>query len=127
MPAYPTREAWLGRAAALREQILASTGLWPMPGKTPLRPRVFGRMERPGYTVEKVHLQPWPGFYLGGNLFRPAKGPDVHDVGRPVVAPFSAPVLPRPPPVAPGLAAPLTGTTMRAPSLTDAASGRASS
>src|SRR5688500_12729108 len=32
---------------------------------------VFDRIERDGYTLEKVHLQPLPGFYLAGNLYRP--------------------------------------------------------
>src|SRR5689334_5199320 len=71
MPVFPNRQAWLDRAAFLRKQILSSAGLLPMPEKTPLRPQVFGRLERPGYTVEKVLLETRPGFYLGGNLYRP--------------------------------------------------------
>lgn len=71
MPVYPTREAWVARAAALREQILVATGLWPAPEKTPLQAEVVGRLERDGYTIDKVRLQTLPGFYLCGNLFRP--------------------------------------------------------
>ena len=40
--------------------------------------RIFGKIEREGYSVEKVYFQPLPGFYLGGNLYRPlgrGKGP----------------------------------------------------
>jgi dienelactone hydrolase len=36
-----------------------------------MEPRIFGRIERDGYSVEKVLLQTLPGFYLGGNLYRP--------------------------------------------------------
>ena len=42
-----------------------------MPVKTPLHAQIFGRIERAGYSVEKVFLEPLPGFYLAGNLYRP--------------------------------------------------------
>jgi dienelactone hydrolase len=68
---YRTREEWLERADYLRSQILASAGLLPMPPKSPLNPRVFGRTERDGYTVEKVYFESHPGFLVTGNLYRP--------------------------------------------------------
>jgi dienelactone hydrolase len=71
MPVFATREAWLERAAFLRKQILASAGLLPMPEKRPLNAQVFDKLERQGYSVEKVLLETLPGFYLGGNLYRP--------------------------------------------------------
>jgi dienelactone hydrolase len=71
MPVLSSREAWLERAAFHRKQILASAGLLPMPEKTPLNPQVFGKLERDGYTIEKVLLETRPGFYMGGNLYRP--------------------------------------------------------
>jgi hypothetical protein len=71
MPVYATLEEWERRAAHLRKQILSAAGLLPLPERTPLRPEVFGRMEREGYSIEKVLLETWPGFYLGGNLYRP--------------------------------------------------------
>ena len=43
---YSTREAWEQRAAFIRQHILVSSGLWPLPLKTPLKPRSFGRKER---------------------------------------------------------------------------------
>ncbi|HEX8201874.1 MAG TPA: CocE/NonD family hydrolase, partial [Isosphaeraceae bacterium] len=67
-----TPHAWSDRARAVREQLLVTLGLWPMPPKTPLHPEVFGKVERDGYTIEKVLLETLPGFYLGGNLYRPA-------------------------------------------------------
>jgi hypothetical protein len=74
MSVFRTREEWLERAAFLRKQILASAGLLPMPEKRPLNAQVFGKLERDGYTVEKVLLETLPGFYLGGNLYRPRGG-----------------------------------------------------
>ena len=71
MPVFATREAWQERAAFLRKQILASAGLLPMREKRPLNAQVFGKLERQGYSVEKVLLETLPGFYLGGNLYRP--------------------------------------------------------
>ncbi|MBX6311856.1 MAG: acetylxylan esterase, partial [Isosphaeraceae bacterium] len=66
-----TPQAWRDRARALREQVLVSLGLRPMFPKTDLRPRVYGRLERNGYTIEKVVLETFPGFVLCGNLYRP--------------------------------------------------------
>ena len=67
-----TAEAWRDRAAHLREQMLVTLGLWPMFPKTPLNPQVYGKLERDGYTIEKVVLETFPGFTLSGNLYRPA-------------------------------------------------------
>ncbi|MSU59165.1 MAG: hypothetical protein EXS35_13530 [Pedosphaera sp.] len=70
-PAVASRAAWEQRAQEIREQVLVSCGLWPMPEKTPLHPQVFGKIEREGYSIERVYFQPSPGFYLAGNLYRP--------------------------------------------------------
>lgn len=70
-PKITSRAQWEQRAREIREQILVSAGLWPMPEKTPLQAKVFGKIIRDGYSIEKVSLQPWPGFYLAGNLYRP--------------------------------------------------------
>ena len=42
-----------------------------MPEKPPVQAHIFGKVERDGYSVEKVYIQTLPGFYLGGNLYRP--------------------------------------------------------
>ena len=68
---YADRDSWLARARFLREQILVSAGLWPMPAKGPLDAHVFGRIERRDYSVEKVYFESHPGFYVTGNLYRP--------------------------------------------------------
>ncbi len=66
-----TASDWEKRAKVVREQLLVTMGLWPPPPKTPLNPRVFGKIERDGYTIEKVVLETLPGFLLSGNLYRP--------------------------------------------------------
>jgi dienelactone hydrolase len=66
-----TKEEWLTRAKYLRQQILVSTGLWPLPEKTPLNSQVFGKIERKEYSIEKVYFESYPGFYVTGNLYRP--------------------------------------------------------
>jgi dienelactone hydrolase len=65
------KDAWLRRAAEVRQHLLVTLGLWPLPPKTPLNPRVFGKIERETYTIEKVVLETFPGFTLSGNLYRP--------------------------------------------------------
>lgn len=71
MPHYATRAAWEEKAAQLRRRVLASSGLWPLPEKTPLNAKVFDKFEGDGFTVEKVHFEAWPGFLVTGNLWRP--------------------------------------------------------
>lgn len=70
-PKIESAAEWKERAAHIRQHILVSCGLWPLPEKTPLRARVFDRIEREEYSVEKVSIQTYPGFYLAGNLYRP--------------------------------------------------------
>ncbi|MBL9172719.1 MAG: acetylxylan esterase [Verrucomicrobiales bacterium] len=66
--------AWNQRAAEIRSQILVSAGLSPLPTRTPLEARIFGRVDGDGYTIERVQFQPSPGVYLAGNLYRPRTG-----------------------------------------------------
>jgi hypothetical protein len=70
-PAVTNSADWKERSRLIREQILVDSGLWPMPEKTPLHARVFGKIERDGYSVEKVCFESYPGFWVGGNLYRP--------------------------------------------------------
>jgi hypothetical protein len=78
LPAVSSLAAWEARKASLRNQILVASGLSPLPEKTPLNAQVFGKYEGRGYTVEKVLLETLPGFYLGGNLYRPIDGRATH-------------------------------------------------
>jgi len=71
-PSVTTLAEWEARRYELRTQILVSCGLYPLPAKTPLKPKIFGKVERDGYSIEKVYIQTYPGFYLAGNLYRPS-------------------------------------------------------
>jgi dienelactone hydrolase len=68
---YSDRAAWERRAKALREQVLVSQGLWPLPPRTPLNAVVHGHIDRDAYTIEKVFFASYPGHYVSGNLYRP--------------------------------------------------------
>ena len=70
-PAISSARQWDDRAREIRQQVLVSCGLWPMPEKTPLKPQIFGKVERDGYSIEKVYFETWPGLFLAGNLYRP--------------------------------------------------------
>ena len=70
LPEY-TADEWKQRAAFLRKQILFSAGLLPLPEKTPLNPLVGDVIEHADHTVVSVLLETYPGYYLGGNLYRP--------------------------------------------------------
>ena len=78
LPEFTSLQAWEQRKSFLRNQILVSTGLAPLPEKTPLHPQIFGKIEAKDYTIEKVLIEPLPGFYLGGNLYRPRNGKPKH-------------------------------------------------
>ena len=72
-PWTPPRDLkeWEARREFVRRQLLVSQGLWPLPEKTPLHPTIHGKIEREGYTVEKVFFASLPGHYVTGNLYRP--------------------------------------------------------
>lgn len=78
LPSFSSLQAWEARKTFLRNQILVATGLSPMPEKTPLHPEIFGKIEGNGYTIEKVLIETLPGFYLGGNLYRPRDNRATH-------------------------------------------------
>ena len=78
LPHFDNLQAWEERKAFLRNQVLVSAGLSPMPEKTPLHPQIFGKIDGKDYTIEKVLIETLPGFYLGGNLYRPRNGQTKH-------------------------------------------------
>jgi len=78
LPEFSSLQTWEKRKAFLRNQILVSAGLSPMPEKTPLHAQIFGKLERKEYTIEKVLIETLPGFYLGGNLYRPRNSQTKH-------------------------------------------------
>jgi dienelactone hydrolase len=82
IPTYATVEEWEHRKAELRLHILAATGLFPAPARCELNARTTGVHEGDGYVVENVHFDSYPGFYVTGNLYRPA----ADDGMRPAIA-----------------------------------------
>jgi X-Pro dipeptidyl-peptidase-like protein len=70
-PQFETAASWNSRAAYLRDHVLASAGLLPMPEKTPLTPAIFGEIRKSDYSVAKVYFESLPGFFVTGNLYRP--------------------------------------------------------
>lgn len=70
-PRYTSLESWNARASYIREHILASAGLLPMPKKSELKPVVSGEIRHDDYIVVKVRFESLPGFYVTGNLYRP--------------------------------------------------------
>lgn len=64
---------WESRKEEVRRQILVSQGLWPMPTRGPLNAVIHGRVDCGEYTVEKVYFESAPGFFVTGNLYRPAQ------------------------------------------------------
>jgi dienelactone hydrolase len=76
MPFYKSKKQWERRKKYLREQILVSAGLWPMPPKNPLNPTYYHKIDHDDYIVETLTIEPYSGFYLAGNLYRPqGEGP----------------------------------------------------
>jgi dienelactone hydrolase len=63
--------AWQERQAEVRGALQAVVG--PFPEKTPLNVRVTGRLQRPGYSVEKILFESMPGFRVTGALFLPER------------------------------------------------------
>lgn len=70
-PKIASLDAWKARAQYLREHILASAGLLPMPEKAPLTPSIFDDTVHADYIVSKVYFESLPGFLVTGNLYRP--------------------------------------------------------
>jgi dienelactone hydrolase len=77
LPDYTSLDQWKRHKQYIRRQILISAGLWPRPSKTPLHAHVFGEIKHKKYSVSKVYIEPYPNFYLAGNLYKPRgiKGP----------------------------------------------------
>lgn len=74
LPTYKTKEEWEARKKFLKQRVLVSAGLWPMPDKTPLNPKYYHKIEHDDYIVETVTIETFPGYFLAGNLYSPKKG-----------------------------------------------------
>jgi hypothetical protein len=68
---YSTKAAWEKRADFVRHQAIVAEGLWPTPPRVPLNAVIYGKIDKPEYTVEKVYFTSLPGHYVTGSLYRP--------------------------------------------------------
>jgi dienelactone hydrolase len=66
-----SQSEWRTRHQQIKKQVLVSTGLWPMLARTVIEPVIHGRIQRDGYTIEKVYFESLPGHYVSGSLYRP--------------------------------------------------------
>ncbi|HSU53301.1 MAG TPA: acetylxylan esterase [Candidatus Dormibacteraeota bacterium] len=71
---WHTRADWEARAQNIRESILREAHLTPLPSRCGLKPIIWGKQTRKGYTIENVAFESLPGFFVSGNLYRPAEG-----------------------------------------------------
>jgi hypothetical protein len=66
-----SKSDWEQEQKHLRERILVSNGLWPLPKRSPLQAVVHSETDRGDYSVAKVYFQSTSGHYVSGNLYRP--------------------------------------------------------
>lgn len=66
-----SKQAWESRAGELRQQMLVSLGMYPMPTLAAVKPVVHSRRELDGYAIEKVYFESLPGLYVTGSLYTP--------------------------------------------------------
>jgi dienelactone hydrolase len=69
-----SQDEWKPRAEYVKRQMLVACGIWPQPTKTDLNAVIHGKVERDGFTVERVFFEAVPGFYVTSSLYRPTKG-----------------------------------------------------
>ena len=67
-----TQKAWVTERQRIRERLLVSNGLWPLPGKSNLEPQLGKVIQRDGYTVQHAMFASRPGHYVTGLIYRPA-------------------------------------------------------
>lgn len=72
--AYHDKKSWEERAEKMRRQIIEGSRLNTLPANTPLKAVIHSKQVMDGYTVENVSFESLPGFFVTGNLYRPATG-----------------------------------------------------
>jgi dienelactone hydrolase len=64
-------EDWNNQRHEHRLHLMDMLGLNPEPPRSDLKPVVTGVLERPEFTVQKLHFQSLPGLYVTANLYLP--------------------------------------------------------
>ena len=70
-PKPETREGWQLRAAELKPRLIDSLGLDRFSERTSLDAQIVGEIERPGYIIQKLVYESWPGFTVTAHLSLP--------------------------------------------------------
>jgi hypothetical protein len=65
------KEDWNKLKGKYRERLGYMLGLSPDRPRTDLKPKITGKLEGEGFSVEKLHYQSSPGLYVTGNLYLP--------------------------------------------------------
>jgi dienelactone hydrolase len=71
---YNDLSSWEARREELRRCIQDNLGLNPWPEKSPLNPIFTVTRNHNGYSTENVAIEPLPGLFLCGTLYRPITG-----------------------------------------------------
>ncbi|MSU22949.1 MAG: acetylxylan esterase [Opitutus sp.] len=71
---FPDRATWQAYVDHARNRIQEGAGLKPWPKRTLLHPISRARRTYDGYSVENVAFESVPGYFVGGNLYRPLHG-----------------------------------------------------
>lgn len=71
---WSDKESWETRADMIRDGIIDGMRLKEMPNEDiPFNPIIHSTKEMEGYVVENIAIVSFPGFYITGNLYRPAE------------------------------------------------------
>ena len=68
---YNSKSEWLSRRESVRAKLIQALGGLPEE-RCPLNAQITGRLERDGYTIEKLLYQSRPGFYVTAAVYVPA-------------------------------------------------------
>lgn len=71
---WSDKSSWEQRALTIREGLIEGMQLKKMPEKNfPFNPIIHSSRKMDGYSVENIAIESFPGFYITGNLYRPAE------------------------------------------------------
>ncbi len=87
------RATWEKVRDRRRQEMREMLGLDPEPARTPLNVQITGKIQRPGYVIEKIAFESLPKVYVTGNLYvpdGPGKKPTVIYVCGHAYSPYGA-------------------------------------
>lgn len=83
---FSTAAEWRDRAERVTQGIMQGMRFTP-PKKTPLRPIIHSKRKFDGYSVENAAFESLPGFFVTGNLYRPAASTEARNVYAGILCP----------------------------------------